>query len=183
MGPKVPNHPLHLNTSLDLTLRPLRMRRVRRPLQSPPCSIIVTTSNFCRCSQPMGSHKPTFHLPMRAPHLVQVLDLTTTWDRLFTTLPAHLLRVNTLPLVVGHLWDTATVAQHSCALLSLLSSPNQSRQVVSTNLTIHSGAFCSDHNRHVPPVPPGPPFPVHVLTTYLRPLLASCTLVYQLFYD
>jgi len=30
MGPKVPNHPLHLNISLDLNLRPLRMRRVRR---------------------------------------------------------------------------------------------------------------------------------------------------------
>jgi len=159
MGSKVPNHSLHLNTSLDLTLRPLRMRRVRRPLQSPPCSIIVTTSNFCRCSQPMGSHKPIFHLPMTASHQVQVLDLTTTWDRLFATLPAHLLRVNTLPLVVGHLWDTATVAQghprHSCALLSLLSNPNQSRQVVSTNLTI---AFCSDHDRSA-----RPPFPVHHL--------------------
>ena len=104
---------------------------------------------------------------MTASHQVQVLDLTTTWDRLFTTLPAHLLRVNTLPLVVGHLWGIATVAQghprHSCALLSPLSSPNQSRQVVSTNLTIHSGAFCSDHNRHVPPVPPGPLFPFSYL--------------------
>jgi len=166
MGPKVPNHPLHLNISLDLTLRPLRMRHVRRPLQSPPCSIIVTTSNFCLCSQPMGSHKPTFHLPMTASHLVQVLDLTTTWDRLFTTLPAHLLRVNTLPLVVGHLWGTATVARghprHSCALLSSLSSPNQSRQVVSTNLTIHSGALCSDHDRQVSPVPPGPSMFFHL---------------------
>jgi len=95
-------------------------------------------SNFCRCSQPTRSRKSTLHLPIAQP-VLQVLDLTTTQDRPFTTLLARLLQVNTLPLVVGRLGDTVMVhPQHSCALLSRLFSPNQSRQAVSSNLTIHS---------------------------------------------